>query len=143
MNPKKRTEKHIKLHIHKGTKNEGEVKLEKAKDQKGFGFTPNKKDVEPAKEKKPQAAQPNLFGEQDAAYNTIQEEITIVADEMQGCRDAIEKKEDRLTHLIGRKGKLDRAAETVAKLRDGALKKKAKGEKEKASWPAENKGGKK
>lgn len=78
------------------------------------------------KTKEKSTDQPNLFGEQDQAYNTIQEEITIVVDEMKACRDAIEKKEDRLTDLEKRKGKLDKAAATVAKLRDGALEKKAK-----------------
>lgn len=99
---------------HKGTKNAGEVKLEKAK-------------------------QPNLFGEHDEVYNTIQEEITIVVDEMTGCRDTIEKKEDRYEDLRKRKARLDKAAETVAKLRDAAPKKKAKEEKKGASWPKEKK----
>lgn len=89
--------------------------------------------------KKDKAAdQPNLFGEQDAAYNTIQEEITIVADAIKGCHDAIEKKEDQLDDLQKRSKKLHKAAETVAKLRDGALKKKGKEEKE-AAWPKEKK----
>ena len=91
------------------------------------------------KDPKKKPDQPNLFGEQDDAYNTIQEEITIVVDAIQGCRDIIKKKDEQLTELITRKGKLDRAAETVAKLRDGALKKKTKEEKGKASWPAEEK----
>ena len=76
------------------------------------------------KAKEKAADQPNLFGEQDQVYNTIQEEISIVVDAIQSCQDSIEKKEDQLTELIGRKGKLDRAAETVAKLRDKTLKKK-------------------
>lgn len=71
------------------------------------------------------ADQPNLFGEQDAAYNTIQEEITIVADAIKACNDTIEKKEEQLEDLQKRSEKLHKAAATVAKLRDGALKKKA------------------
>lgn len=83
--------------------------------------------------------QPNLFGEQDEVYNTIQEEITIVADAIKGCQDAIEKKEDQLTELFGRKGKLDRAAATVAKIRDAGPKEKGKEETKEAAWPKETK----
>ena len=127
MKPKKSTEKHVKLikkkldEEYKGTRNTGERKLEEGKDPK----------------KKPD--QPNLFGEQDAAYNTIQEEITIVADAISGCHDAIGKKEEQLDDLQKRSQKLHKAAETLAKLRDGALEKKAKEEKGKPSWPAEGK----
>lgn len=70
--------------------------------------------------------QPNLFGEQDQVYNTIQEEISIVVDAIKGCHDAIEKKKEQLEDLEKRKWKLDKAAVTVAKLRNGALKKKGK-----------------
>ena len=75
--------------------------------------------------KKKEEEQP-LFGEHDQAYNTIQEEITIVVDEMKGCRDSIDKKKERLEDLEKRKGRLEKAAATVAKLRDGALEEKAK-----------------
>ena len=77
------------------------------------------------KKAKPQEDQP-LFGEKDQVYNTIQEEITIVADAIKGCYDAIEKKEDQLDDLQKRSEKLHKAATTVAKLRDGALEKKGK-----------------
>lgn len=90
------------------------------------------------KTKKKAADQPNLFGEQDEVYNTIQEEITIVADAIQGCHDAIEKKEDQLGDLQKRSQKLHTAAATVAKIRDAGPKKKGKGEKE-AAWPKEKK----
>lgn len=108
--------------------------------KKEKGFMPNQKDMKPAKEKDPKKKpdQPNLFGEQDEVYNTIQEEITIVADAIQGCHDAIGKKEDQLDDLQKRSQKLHAAAATVAKLRDAGPKKKAKEEK-KASWPAEEK----
>lgn len=91
----------------KGTKNEGEEKLEEAKDPK---------------KKKPD--QPNLFGEQDQVYNTIQEEISIVVAAIEAGNEAISKKEDQVADLMERKRKLDLAAVTVAKLRDAKLKKK-------------------
>lgn len=78
------------------------------------------------KAEKIKEGQPNLFGEQDAVYNTIQEEISIVADLIKGCQDSIEKKEEQVTDLQERKRKLDLAAATVAKIRDGALEKKGK-----------------
>lgn len=77
------------------------------------------------KDKKKSAAdQPNLFGEQDQVYNTIQEEITIVVEAIEGCQSTIIKKEEQITALERRKERLDKAAETVAKIRNGALKKK-------------------
>jgi hypothetical protein len=126
--------------LHKGKIKSELVKIEEAKDPK----------------KKPD--QPNLFGEQDEVYNTIQEEITIVADAIQGCHDAIGKKEDQLEDLQKRSQKLHTAAATVAKIRDAGPKEKAKEKKEEtaqdltdeesrkvkeekkgASWPAEKK----
>jgi len=85
------------------------------------------------------ADQPNLFGEQDQVYNTIQEEITIVIALAEACEETISKKEDQLEELWKRKRKLDKAAATVAKLRDAGLKKKGKEEKKGASWPKEKK----
>ena len=77
------------------------------------------------KKAKPQEDQP-LFGEKDQAYNTIQEEISIVVDAIKGCQDAIDKKETQIVELRKRKERLDKAAATVAKLRDDALEKKGK-----------------
>jgi len=98
----------------KGTKNEGEAKLEEAKDPK---------------KKKPD--QPNLFGEQDQVYNTIQEEISIIVAAIVSGQEAISKKEDQIADLMERKQKLEKAALTVAKLRDSKLKKREKEKKEK------------
>jgi len=72
------------------------------------------------------ADQPNLFGEQDQVYNTIQEEISIIVATMVAGQEAISKKEDQLADLSERKQKLEKAAVTVAKLRDAKLKKKEK-----------------
>jgi len=76
------------------------------------------------KKKKPD--QPNLFGEQDQVYNTIQEEISNLVAAINSALEAISKKEDQVADLIERKRKLDKAAITVAKLRDAKLKKKGK-----------------
>lgn len=82
------------------------------------------------KAKEKAADQPNLFGEQDQVYNTIQEEISIVVDEIKGCTSTILKKEEQITALEKRKEGLDIAAATVAKIRNGALKKKEKKKKD-------------
>lgn len=79
-----------------------------------------KKEKEP--KKKPD--QPNLFGEQDQVYNTIQEEISIIVAGIVSAQEAISKKEDQVADLMERKQKLEKAAITVAKLRDAKLEKK-------------------
>jgi len=71
--------------------------------------------------------QPNLFGEQDQVYNTIQEEISIIVAAIVSGQEAISKKEDQIADLMERKQKLEKAAITVAKIRDEKLKKKGKG----------------
>lgn len=96
---------------YKGTRNEGEQKLEKAK--------------------KPD--QPNLFGEQDQVYNTIQEAISTATADIVSAQETISKKEDQVADLMEWKQKLEKAALTVAKLRDAKLdKKKGKEAQEKA-----------
>lgn len=74
--------------------------------------------------KKPE--QPNLFGEADQLYNTIQEEISIVVAMIETTQEAISKKEDLLADLKERKQKLDKAAATAVKVRDKELKEKKK-----------------
>lgn len=78
---------------------------------------------EKVKDPKKKPDQPNLFGEQDQVYNTIQEEISIIVTQISAGYEAISKKEDQVTDLVERKQKLDKAALTVAKLRDAELKK--------------------
>ncbi len=83
--------------------------------------------LEEAKDPKKKPDQPNLFGEQDQVYNTIQEEISIIVAAIVAGQEAISKKEDQIADLQERKQRLEKAAGTVAKLRDAKLKKKEKG----------------
>ena len=108
------------------------MKEEKTKkDQRGFGFTPNKKDAEPAKEKKPPQEQKNLFGDKDQIYNTIQAEISIIVAGIGSCYDSIEKQKEKVVIFQRRKDNLERAARSVAKMRDEELSKKKAEKKEK------------
>jgi len=117
---------------YKGTRNEGEAKLEKAKDPKEKFKRADKLPLEVSKRSdKPtpppppkKGDQPNLFGEQDQVYNTIQEEISIIVAAIVAGQEAISKKEDQIADLMERKQKLEKAAVTVAKLRDSKLEKK-------------------
>lgn len=93
---------------YKGTRNKGERKLEEGKDPK----------------KKPD--QPNLFGEQDQVYNTIQEALSTATADIASAQEAISKKEDQIVVLMEWKQKLEKSALTVAKLRDSKLEKKEK-----------------
>ena len=74
--------------------------------------------------------QPNLFGEQDQVYNTIQEAISTATADIVAAQEAISKKEEQVAALMEWKQKLEKAALTVAKLRDAKLEKKP-GKKEK------------
>ena len=120
MKPKKSTDKHIKLVEKKHT--------EVVKEKYAGSFT-GKKDkilvtLDTTKEKKPD--QPNLFGEQDQVYNTIQEAISTATADIVSAQEAISKKEDQVAALMEWKQKLEKAALTVAKLRDSKLKLKSK-----------------
>lgn len=84
--------------------------------------------LDTAKEKKPD--QPNLFGEQDQVYNTIQEALSTATADIASAQEAISKKEDQIVVLMEWKQKLEKSALTVAKLRDAKLEKKP-GKKEK------------
>lgn len=86
----------------------------------------DKAKLEKAREETKKPDQPNLFGEQDQVYNTIQEEISIVVAAIVSAQEAISKKEDQVADLMERKQKLEKAAVTVAKLRDSKLGKKRK-----------------
>ncbi len=68
--------------------------------------------------------QTNLFGDKDQIYNTIQAEISIIVAGIGACHDSIGKQEDKIHILQVRKDNLERAARSVAKLRDEELKKK-------------------
>lgn len=70
------------------------------------------------------AEQTNLFGDKDQIYNTIQSEISIIVAGIVSCHESIEKQKDKLTILQKRKDNLEKAARSVAKLRDEELKKK-------------------
>ena len=83
---------------------------------------------EKKKDPKKKPDQPNLFGEQDQVYNTIQEEISIIVAGIVSGQEAISKKEDQVADLMERKQKLEKAALTVAKLRDAKLGEKKKRE---------------
>ena len=78
------------------------------------------------KDSKKKPDQPNLFGEQEQVYNVIQEEISILVAGIVSAQEAISKKEDQVKDLMERKQKLEKAALTVAKLRDAKLEKKGK-----------------
>ena len=80
--------------------------------------------LDTAKEKKPD--QPNLFGEQDQVYNTIQEAISTATAAIVSGQEAISKKEDQVADLMEWKQKLEKAALTVAKRRDAKLTEKGK-----------------
>ena len=75
--------------------------------------------------------QTNLFGDKDQIYNTIQSEISIIVAGIGTCNDSISKQRDKLIILQKRKDNLERAARSVAKLRDEELSKKKEQEKSK------------
>ncbi|GAG39007.1 unnamed protein product [marine sediment metagenome] len=70
------------------------------------------------------AEQKNLFGDKDQIYNTIQAEISIIVAEIGACHDSIGKQEDKIHIRQRRKDNLERAARSIAKMRDEELKKK-------------------
>ncbi len=104
--------------------------MEKTKTEDLVDFGPRKKTEEIKKVagvaisiRKP-GEQTNLFGDKDQLYNTLQEEISIVVAMIQANQEAISKKKDQVVGLQKRKDNLERAARTVAKMRDEELKKK-------------------
>lgn len=66
-------------------------------------------------ERKPEN-QVNLFGEADMLYNTIHTELTIVNEDIDKLRKAIESKEKKIEKLEDRKENLEEAAK-IAKAR--------------------------
>jgi len=78
----------------------------------------------PAKEKKPQPEQPNLFGDQDFVFNALQEEISGVHSDIERAVDYIDKKKELLQDLRRRKQQLDKAALIVRKSRQLVKKRK-------------------
>ena len=70
------------------------------------------------------AEQKNLFGDKDQIYNTIQSEISIIVAGIGSCHDSIEKQKEKLVIFQKRKDNLEKAARSVAKMRDEELKKK-------------------
>ena len=59
--------------------------------------------------------QPNLFGDQDFVFSTIQEEISGIHSEIERTQEAIEKKKELLRDLNRRKQQLDKAALIITK----------------------------
>lgn len=68
--------------------------------------------------------QSNLFGDKDQIYNTIQAEISILVAGIGACHDSIGKQEDKIHIFQRRKDNLERAARSIAKMRDEENKKK-------------------
>jgi len=74
--------------------------------------------------KKPQPEQPNLFGDQDFVFSTIQEEISGIHSMIERTMESIDKKKEFLEDLKRRKQQLDKAAAIVRKAKMLAKKKK-------------------
>ena len=68
--------------------------------------------------------QPNLFGDQDFVFSTIQEEISGIHSEIERTQESIEKKKELLKDLNRRKQQLDKAALIITKSKHLAKEKK-------------------
>lgn len=65
--------------------------------------------------KKDKPDQPNLFGDQDFVFSTLQEEISGIYSEIERAQESIEKKKELLKDLNRRKQQLDKAALIITK----------------------------
>ncbi|MCK5127960.1 MAG: hypothetical protein KAR42_17005 [candidate division Zixibacteria bacterium] len=82
------------------------------------------KEEKKPEEKKKDQGQANLFGDKDQIYNTIQTEISIIVSQIGSRQDSIDKQKVQIIVLQKRKDSLERAARSVAKMRDEEIKRK-------------------
>jgi chromosome segregation ATPase len=73
------------------------------------------------KDEKATVAQPNLFGEADEVYNTLETELTMVNLEIDAAQKTIDRKEKEIEDLQVRQQRLSRAIVLVRKARKGVL----------------------
>ena len=67
--------------------------------------------------KKKETKQPNLFGEVDELYNTLQTEKTVILEEIERAEKSMDNLEKKMDELGSRAGAVNRAITTVEKQR--------------------------